>query len=70
MRDDSVVMAPDSSPESLSLILEAGADVGAPLPLTHLARRLYEAAAADGLGDQDVAAVATALGRWRAGDAR
>lgn len=44
--------------------------MGAPLPLTALARRLYEAAAADGLGGQDVAVVATALERWRARDDR
>jgi 3-hydroxyisobutyrate dehydrogenase-like beta-hydroxyacid dehydrogenase len=54
--------------KDLNLILAAGADVGAPLPLTHLARRLYEAAAADGLGGRDVAAVAIALERWSARD--
>jgi 3-hydroxyisobutyrate dehydrogenase-like beta-hydroxyacid dehydrogenase len=52
--------------KDLRLILEAGADSGAALPLTALARRLYEAAAAAGLGGQDLAAVATALERGRA----
>jgi 3-hydroxyisobutyrate dehydrogenase len=54
--------------KDLGLILEAGADVGASLPLTALARRLYETAAAAGLGGQDLAVVATALERWRARD--
>jgi 3-hydroxyisobutyrate dehydrogenase-like beta-hydroxyacid dehydrogenase len=49
--------------KDLRLILEAGADAGAALPLTALARRLYEAAAADGRGGQDLAAVAAALER-------
>jgi 3-hydroxyisobutyrate dehydrogenase-like beta-hydroxyacid dehydrogenase len=53
--------------KDLGLILEAGQDAGAALPLTALARRLYEAAAADGLGGQDLAAVATALEGWQAG---
>jgi L-threonate 2-dehydrogenase len=52
--------------KDLGLILDAGADAGAALPLTALARRLYEAAAAAGLGGQDLAAAATALERWRA----
>ena len=47
--------------KDLGLILDAGADVGAPLPLTALARRLYAAAAAAGHGGEDLAVVATAL---------
>jgi 3-hydroxyisobutyrate dehydrogenase-like beta-hydroxyacid dehydrogenase len=49
--------------KDLGLILEAGRDAAAALPLTALARSLYEAAAAAGLGGQDLAAVATALDR-------
>jgi 3-hydroxyisobutyrate dehydrogenase-like beta-hydroxyacid dehydrogenase len=53
--------------KDLGLILEAGADAGAALPLTALARRLYEAAASAGRGGEDLAAVATALERWQVG---
>jgi 3-hydroxyisobutyrate dehydrogenase-like beta-hydroxyacid dehydrogenase len=53
--------------KDLGLILEAGQDAGAALPLTALARRLYEAVAAGGLGGQDLAAVATALEGWQGG---
>jgi 3-hydroxyisobutyrate dehydrogenase-like beta-hydroxyacid dehydrogenase len=47
--------------KDLGLILDAGADVGAPLPLTTLARQLYAAAAADGHGGEDLAVVTRAL---------
>jgi 3-hydroxyisobutyrate dehydrogenase-like beta-hydroxyacid dehydrogenase len=53
--------------KDLGLILEAGADAGAALPLTALARRLYEAAASAGRGGEDLAVVATALERWQVG---
>jgi 3-hydroxyisobutyrate dehydrogenase len=53
--------------KDLGLILEAGAAAGAALPLTALARRLYEAAASAGRGGEDLAAVATALERWQVG---
>jgi len=47
--------------KDLGLILDAGAEAGAPLPLTALARQLYAAAAAAGHGAEDLAVVATAL---------
>lgn len=50
--------------KDLGLILDAGADVGAPLPLTALARRLYAAAAAEGHGGEDLAVVTRALETW------
>ncbi len=50
--------------KDLGLILDAGADVGAPLPLTALAKRLYAAAAAEGHGGADLAVVAKALEAW------
>jgi 3-hydroxyisobutyrate dehydrogenase len=53
--------------KDLGLILEAGADAGAALPLTALAWRLYEAAASAGRGGEDLAVVATALERWQVG---
>ena len=46
--------------KDLHLIQEAGAAVGAPLPLTDVAERLY-AAAADGHGAEDLSVVVTAL---------
>jgi len=48
--------------KDLHLILEAGERVGAPLPLTALAERLFAAAHAAGRGAEDLAVVATALG--------
>lgn len=50
--------------KDLGLILDAGAEVDAPLPLTALARRLYAAAAAEGHGGADLAVVAKALEAW------
>jgi 3-hydroxyisobutyrate dehydrogenase-like beta-hydroxyacid dehydrogenase len=50
--------------KDLGLILEAGAQAGAALPLTALARRLCAAAEADGHGGEDLAVVATALEHW------
>ena len=49
--------------KDLGLILDAGADVGAPPPLTALARRLY-LAAAEGHGGEDLAVVTKALEAW------
>ena len=51
--------------KDLGLILDAGADVGAPLPLTALAQRLYAAAAAEGHGCEDLAVVTKALEAWQ-----
>ncbi len=48
--------------KDLHLIQEAAAGVGAPLPLTDVAERLYAAAQAAGRGGEDLAVVATALG--------
>ncbi len=48
--------------KDLHLIQEAAAGVGAPLPLTDVAERLYAAAQAAGRGGDDLAVVATALG--------
>jgi 3-hydroxyisobutyrate dehydrogenase-like beta-hydroxyacid dehydrogenase len=50
--------------KDLGLILDAGADAGAALPLTALARRLYAAAAAGGHGGEDLAVVARTLDGW------
>jgi 3-hydroxyisobutyrate dehydrogenase-like beta-hydroxyacid dehydrogenase len=47
--------------KDLSLIMEAGERLGAPLPLTHVAQRLYAAAKLAGHGDEDLASVVTAL---------
>jgi 3-hydroxyisobutyrate dehydrogenase-like beta-hydroxyacid dehydrogenase len=47
--------------KDLGLILEAGADAGAPLPLTETARTLFAAAEAAGHGGEDLAVVAAAL---------
>jgi len=51
--------------KDLHLIQEAAAAAGAPLPLTDTAERLYAAAAATGHGDEDLAAVLTALAALR-----
>jgi 3-hydroxyisobutyrate dehydrogenase-like beta-hydroxyacid dehydrogenase len=47
--------------KDLSLILAAGADAGAPMPLTEAARTLFAAAEAAGHGAEDLAVVAAAL---------
>jgi 3-hydroxyisobutyrate dehydrogenase-like beta-hydroxyacid dehydrogenase len=47
--------------KDLGLILEAGGAAGAGLPLTALAQRLYQAAAAAGHGGEDLAVVMRAL---------
>jgi 3-hydroxyisobutyrate dehydrogenase-like beta-hydroxyacid dehydrogenase len=47
--------------KDLGLILDAGADAGARLPLTTVARQLYGAAAAEGHGSEDLAVVARAF---------
>ncbi len=47
--------------KDLHLIQEAGAAVGAPLPLTDVAERLYAAAQAGGHGAEDLSVVVTAL---------
>jgi 3-hydroxyisobutyrate dehydrogenase-like beta-hydroxyacid dehydrogenase len=52
--------------EDLHLIQEAARAVGAPLPLTDVAERLYGAAEAAGHGGEDLASVVTALGARRA----
>ncbi|MBI4589685.1 MAG: NAD(P)-dependent oxidoreductase, partial [Candidatus Rokubacteria bacterium] len=49
--------------KDLALITETGEEVGAPLPLTHVARQLYGAAQAAGHGGEDLAVVVTALER-------
>ncbi len=51
--------------KDLALITEAGEQVGAPLPLTRVARQLYGAAQAAGHGGEDLAVVITALERLR-----
>jgi 3-hydroxyisobutyrate dehydrogenase-like beta-hydroxyacid dehydrogenase len=48
--------------KDLHLIQDAAGAVGAPLPLTDVAERLYAAAVADGHAGDDLAAVVTALG--------
>src|SRR6266540_2535196 len=48
--------------KDLHLMQEAAAAVGAPLPLTDLAERLYAAAQAAGHGGEDLSVVVTALG--------
>jgi 3-hydroxyisobutyrate dehydrogenase-like beta-hydroxyacid dehydrogenase len=48
--------------KDLHLILEAGERVGAPLPLTTLAERLFASALKAGHGSEDLAVVVTALG--------
>jgi 3-hydroxyisobutyrate dehydrogenase-like beta-hydroxyacid dehydrogenase len=47
--------------KDLHLMQEAAAAVGAPLPLTDLAERLYAAAQAEGHGSEDLSVVVTAL---------
>jgi 3-hydroxyisobutyrate dehydrogenase-like beta-hydroxyacid dehydrogenase len=54
--------------KDLGLILDAGAERGAPLPLTGLAQRLFAAAQAAGHGGEDLAVVATALETWQGRD--
>jgi 3-hydroxyisobutyrate dehydrogenase-like beta-hydroxyacid dehydrogenase len=49
--------------KDLHLIQEAAASVGAPLPLTDVAERLYAAARGAGHGGEDLAVVARALGK-------
>src|SRR6266511_1733427 len=49
--------------KDLHLMQEAAAAVGAPLPLTDLAERLYAAAQAAGHGGEDLSVVVTALDR-------
>jgi 3-hydroxyisobutyrate dehydrogenase len=44
--------------KDLHLIQDAARGVGAPLPLTDVAERLYAAVAADGHGGEDLAVVA------------
>lgn len=51
--------------KDLGLILDAGAEVGAALPLTALSRRLYAAAATEGHGGEDLAVVIKALEAWK-----
>jgi 3-hydroxyisobutyrate dehydrogenase-like beta-hydroxyacid dehydrogenase len=53
--------------KDLHLMQEAAAAVGAPLPFTNLAERLYAAAQAAGHGAEDLAVVVTALERQGAG---
>jgi len=52
--------------KDLHLMQEAAAAVGAPLPFTDLAERLYAAAQAAGHGGEDLAVVVTALDKPRA----
>jgi 2-hydroxy-3-oxopropionate reductase len=49
--------------KDLHLIQDAAAAVGAPLPLTDVAERLYAAAHAGGHGGEDLAVIVTALGK-------
>lgn len=49
--------------KDLSLIVEAGEQLGASLPLTRVAQQLYAAAKAAGHGEEDLASVVTALER-------
>jgi 3-hydroxyisobutyrate dehydrogenase-like beta-hydroxyacid dehydrogenase len=49
--------------KDLHLIQEAAGAVGAPLPLTDVAERLYRAAQTAGHGGEDLAVVVTALGK-------
>lgn len=53
--------------KDLHLMQEAAAAVGAPLPFTDLAERLYAAAQAAGHGAEDLAVVVTALEKHAAG---
>ena len=54
---------PDLLIEHLHLIQDAAGGVGARLPLTDVAERLYAAAQAAGHGDEDLAVVVTELAR-------
>lgn len=54
-------MSLDLFMKDLALILDAGSRLGAPLPLTTVAQRLYAAARDAGHGEEDLAVVATAL---------
>ncbi len=56
--------------KDIHLMQEAAAAVGAPLPFTDLAERLYAAAQAAGHGGEDLAVVVTALGDVAAGRPR
>jgi 3-hydroxyisobutyrate dehydrogenase-like beta-hydroxyacid dehydrogenase len=56
--------------KDLHLIQEAAATLGARLPLTDVAERLYAAAQAAGHGGEDLAVVITELGRDAAGERR
>jgi L-threonate 2-dehydrogenase len=56
--------------KDLHLMQEAAAAVGAPLPFTDLAERLYAAAQAAGHGGEDLAVVVTALEQRGAGHRR
>jgi len=49
--------------KDLHLIQDAAGAVGAPLPLTDVAEKLYGAAQAGGHGGEDLAVVVTALTR-------
>ena len=49
--------------KDLHLIQEAAAELGAPVPLTDVAERLYASAQAAGHGPEDLAVVVRALGR-------
>ena len=51
--------------KDIHLMQEAATAVGAPLPFTDLAERLYAAAQAAGHGGEDLAVVVTALGQAR-----
>jgi 3-hydroxyisobutyrate dehydrogenase-like beta-hydroxyacid dehydrogenase len=55
--------------KDLHLIQEAAKDVGAPLPLTDVAERLYAAVHAEGHGAEDLAVVARAFSRPRGASA-
>jgi 3-hydroxyisobutyrate dehydrogenase-like beta-hydroxyacid dehydrogenase len=50
--------------KDLHLIQDAAREVGAPLPLTDVAERLYGAVAADGHGGEDLAVVVRAIERF------
>jgi putative dehydrogenase len=62
-RDFPAQMKLDLFMKDLHLIREAAATLGAPVPLTDVAERLYAAAQAAGHGSEDLAVVVTALAR-------
>jgi L-threonate 2-dehydrogenase len=62
-RDFPAQMKLDLFMKDLHLIREAAATLGAPVPLTDVAERLYAAAQAAGHGAEDLAVVVTALAR-------